>query len=81
MQPAVRLWADQETFALRQVETRLPVQGNYRTVTESYATNDDQASPVFGPLTALPVDLPLFLRDQTKALSDFSYEATGVPPG
>jgi hypothetical protein len=73
-QVLARLWADRDSYALRQVQAQLPVQGKTRTITEKYSS--EHPTPVFGPLTALPIDLPLFLANQPKGAKQFSYEAT-----
>ena len=81
-QPATTLWVDQTTLALRQLQTQMPIPGGFRTVTESYQFAQGKASPVLSPLTALPVDLPLFATgDQTKSLGTFHYEAFAGPAG
>jgi hypothetical protein len=79
-QPAAVLWADQKSLALKRVETQLPVQGQWRKVVESYQSAGDQPSPVLGPLTALPLDMPVF-QSGTKSLQKFTYEAIAGPEG
>jgi hypothetical protein len=74
-QPASSLWIDQKSMALRQLQTQMPVPGGFRTLTESYAFGDNQPSPVVGPLTALPLDLPLFTPGAARGLEKFTYEA------
>ena len=80
-QPSTVLWIDRKSRALRQIQTQLPVPGGFRTVTQSYEFAGGQPSPVLGPLTALPVDLPLFLGDQAKGMQTFTYETRMGPPG
>jgi hypothetical protein len=80
-QPTSVLWVDQKSMALRQLQTQLPVPGGFRTVTESYAFADNQPAPVLGPLTALPLDLPLFLSGAARGLEKFSYEAVSGTGG
>jgi hypothetical protein len=72
--PKSSLWIDRRAMCLRQVETQLPVPGGYQSFTESYEFVGDQPSAVLGPLTALPVDLPVFLSGQ-KGLQKSGYEA------
>jgi hypothetical protein len=78
-QPMTTLWLDQKSMALRQVQTQLPVQGAFRTVTESYQTAGGQPSPVMSPLTVIPLDMPVFLEG-TKG-QKFTYEAVSGPEG
>jgi hypothetical protein len=80
-QPASTLWADAHSLALRQVRTQLPVLGGFRTVTESYQFADGQPAPVLGPLTALPIDLPLFAAAGATGPQSFEYEALSGPAG
>ena len=80
-QPVAAFWADQDTLALKQIQTQLPVQGQFRTVTESYQFAEGQPSPVLGPLSAIPLDMPLFLPGKTKDLGEFTYEAVQGPAG
>jgi hypothetical protein len=80
-QPSSVVWIDQKSMALRQMQTQLPVPGGFRTVTESYAFGDNQPAPVIGPLTALPLDLPLFTPGATRGLERFTYEAVSGAGG
>jgi len=80
-QPQVTLWVDADSLALRQFQTQLPVPGGFRTITESYRFEGNQPAPVMTPLTALPVDLPLFLPGKTKGLHSFQYETVASPAG
>lgn len=74
--PRAILWVDQKSYALRQVQVQLPAPGGKtRTLTESYAFAGGQAAPVLGPLTALPLDMPLFLPEGAKDIGTFTYEA------
>jgi hypothetical protein len=78
-QPVAALWADARSMALRQVQVRLPVQGQFRTITESYQGAKGQAAAVLTPLTALPLDLPVFAED--KSAQRFGYEVISGPGG
>lgn len=79
-QPTTVLWIDRKTQTLRQVQTQIPAAGRFRTITENYEFGG-QRSPVLGPLTALPIDLPLFQPGGTKGLGKFSYQANVGPAG
>lgn len=57
--PVCTLWVDRQAMVLRQVQTRFPVQGRVRTLTETYVFAGDQGAPVLGPLPLLPLDVPL----------------------
>jgi hypothetical protein len=80
-QPGATLWIDQKSMVLRQLRAQLPVPGGFRSVTESYVFGANQPSPVIGPLTALPLDLPLFTAGRARGLEKFSYEAVSGPAG
>jgi hypothetical protein len=80
-QPKAVFWIDEKSMALRQLQTQLPVPGGFRTVTESYAFGDNQPSPVIGPLSALPIDLPLFTSGAARGLEKFTYEAVSGAGG
>ncbi|MGE0756410.1 MAG: hypothetical protein AB7O38_05300 [Pirellulaceae bacterium] len=79
--PRVILWIDSVALALRQTQTQMRVGGELRTLTESYEFAGDQPTPVVGPLTALPIDLPLFLGGPTKGTQAFQYESIPGPVG
>jgi hypothetical protein len=78
-QPLTTLWLDEKSLAIRQVQTQLPVQGTLRTVTESYQFASGQPAPVLTPLTAIPLDMPVFLEG-TKGVK-FTYEAVSGAEG
>ncbi len=80
-QSAASLWVDATTGSLRQVKMQIPVAGAFRSLTERYTSPGGTPSPVLGPLTALPVDLPVFLRSNAKGAGDFEYQASSGPPG
>lgn len=80
-QPGATLWIDQKSMVLRQLRAQFPVPGGFRSVTESYVFGHNQPSPVIGPLTALPLDLPLFTAGKARGLEKFSYEAVSGPEG
>lgn len=74
-QPLTVLWLDEKSLALRQVQTQMRVQGKLRTITESYQSASGQPTPVMTPLTAIPLDMPVFLEGDKAGLGKFSYEA------
>lgn len=80
-QPATVLWIDRKSKALRKIQTQLPVPGGFQTVTQSFEFSSGQPSPVLGPLTALPVDLPLFIGGEAKGMQTFAYETHLGTPG
>lgn len=80
-QPQTQLWLDPKTFALRQVQTQVPVAGELRTLSEKYDHAQDRPAPVFVPISAVPLDIPAFLEmPGTKGVADFSYTASQPPP-
>lgn len=74
--PKSRLWIDCQSLGIRQVQAGIVIGGQTTYITESYATPGGQASPVFSPLPALPIDLPAFPSGKTKSLGAYHYEAT-----
>jgi hypothetical protein len=80
-QPNVTVWIDTTALALRQIQTQVQVSGDMRTLTESYQFAGEQPTPVLSPLTALPIDLPLFLAGETKGTQTFQYESIPGPAG
>ncbi len=79
-EPKTTVWVDRKTTAIRQIQTQLPTPDGYKTMTESYRT-DGQATPVVGPLTVLPIDLPQFPEQGVKSLETYQYEAVSGPDG
>jgi hypothetical protein len=77
-QPETNLWLDQKSLALVQFQTQIPVPGGFTTLTESYSSSSGQPAPVVGPITAVPIDMPLFLPS---ARGKFSYDASSGPVG
>jgi hypothetical protein len=80
-QPRTLLWVDAKALALRQMQTQLPIPGGFTTVTESYQFGDGQPAPVMGMLTALPVELPMFVAGKSGGKQTFSYDAFSGPAG
>ena len=74
------VWVDRRNLAIHRIQVRLPRPNGFHTVTESYRTASGQSFPVLGPLTALPLDLPVFLEGE-KGVRTFEYEAVAGPPG
>lgn len=79
--PKTTVWVDRESMTLRQIQTQLRVQGEFRTVTESYDFVDGQPAAVIGPIAALPVDMPFFAPPQEKGTQTWVYQATMGPLG
>ncbi len=79
-QPVTKLWVDAKSHALRQFETQLPVDGGYVTVSEHYEFGGGQPAPVSGPLTAIPIDLPMFVGGRAGKQS-FTYESASGAVG
>lgn len=77
--PLTTLWVDEKTMVVRQVQAQLLVQGALRDVTERYEF-DGGASPVFAPLTALPLELPVFTAAKARGPA-LSYRAVSGEPG
>jgi hypothetical protein len=80
-QPVTTFWVDRESMAMQQFQSQVTVAGGLRTMTESYQFSSGQPAPVQGPLTALPIDLPLFAGGQMKGAQQFTYEAVPGPAG
>ena len=80
-QPVTVLWIDRKSQTLRQIQTQIPVAGRFCMMTEDYRAVGAQKSPVLGPLSALPIDLPLFQGNAAKGLESFSYEVNDGPAG
>ena len=72
--PSTVLWIDKKSLAVRKIETQLPVPGGFRTITYHYEFSSGQPSPVLGPLSALPIDLPLFVGGEAKGMQTFAYQ-------
>lgn len=77
-QPLTTLWIDCQTYTLRQSRTEIPVQAELRAITEHYQFAEGLAAPVFGPMTGLPVDLPIFSNLKPRA-GAFSYTVSDGP--
>jgi hypothetical protein len=78
--PLATLWIDRDSRALRQVSTEIPVPDGYQTMTVGYEFDSGQPGPVLGPLTALPIDVPVLLADRAKGLETFHYRSAVGPP-
>jgi hypothetical protein len=78
--PLTTLWIDRDSRALRQISTEIPVPDGYQTMTVSYDFDSGQPGPVLGPLTALPIDVPVLLAGRAKGLQTFHYRSTVGPP-
>jgi hypothetical protein len=73
-QPTTVVWVDKKTRAIRQIQTQIPTAEGLQTFTQSYEFSSGQPSPVLGPLSALPLDLPLFAGEGSKGMQTFVYE-------
>jgi len=73
--PGVTIRVDAERGVLLQVQAEIPAADGFRTLTESYAFEGNQVSPVMGPLTALPIDLPVLGSGNVKSVGSFHYQA------
>jgi hypothetical protein len=69
-----RLWLNKNTLGLEQIEEQLPIQGKYKPVKERYKAQG-RTAPVFVPITAIPLDMPVFLPSEDKGTTDFGYQA------
>ena len=72
-QPRTILHVDRESMALRRVTMEIPTLDGFQQVSVGYEFESGQPSPVLGPLTALPIDLPAFLAGGAKGLETFEY--------
>lgn len=80
-QPVTVLWVDKASKTIRQIAMQVPVRGGFKTITQNYDFPNGQRSPVLGPLTALPLDLPLFRGGQAKGLEKFGYTVNSGEAG
>ncbi len=78
LQPKSSVWCDRDTLFLRQFQTQVLVDGQYRTLQESYDSVAGQPSPVLASINALPLALPAFLPKGSKSLGSFSYKSQPV---
>jgi hypothetical protein len=74
-QPKSTLWCDKDTRFLRQFQTQMAVDGQYRTITECYETAPGQLSPVLPSINALPLAMPAFVSKGAKSVGSFSYKS------
>ena len=77
MQPETTLWIDSKNYAVRQIQTQVPVAGEMRVVQEKFTHNQGTPSPVFLPINAIPLELPAFTEAGSK---DVSFSYTAVQP-
>lgn len=79
--PVTKLWYDAKAMTLRQIEAQVPAGGRFATITENYSTDPNAPTPpAIGPLSALPVELPMFVGGRPGE-ADFSYQAAGGAAG
>ena len=80
-QPTVTLWVNIKSMVVVGFQTRTPDRDGFTTLTETYQSDSKQPTPVIvGPLTALPLDMPLFLTGKARG-DKFTYQAMSGPPG
>lgn len=72
-QPKTVLWIDRKSKALRRVTTQIPTLEGFREISVQYEFDSGQPAPVLGPLTALPIDMPIFQTAGVKGLESFEY--------
>jgi hypothetical protein len=80
-QPVTTFWVERQSLALLQFQTQLPVHGGFTTISEHYRFAGGQPVPVQSPLTALPIDMPVFVSNHAKSTQKFQYEAMPGPAG
>lgn len=76
--PKTKLWFDTRTLALKQLQTQIPVDGSFATITESFDSKGGPPAPVSG--AAFPIDMPVFIGGRAGEQS-FSYETASGPSG
>jgi len=81
IRPKTTIWCDKETLFLHQIESQVVVGGRFRKVQESYSVADGATAPVLSPLTALPLDLPVFSSKGSKSIGEFTYLSQPLPAG
>jgi hypothetical protein len=77
-QPKSTVWCDKQTQFLRRFQTQLAVDGQYRTIAESYDTAGGQTSPVLASFNVLPLAMPAFVAKGSKSAGTFTYKSQPV---
>ncbi len=66
--PVAHIWVDYETGALVRVATLTLVRGEWVKRVQTFQGSNGKATGVFGAIPCLPLDMPLFSEDGSKAL-------------
>lgn len=66
--PIVHIWVDAETGALVRVANRTFAHGEWVERNQTFQGENGKTTGVFGTIPALPIDMPLFAEDGSKAL-------------
>jgi len=73
--PHVSIWVDKVSGMLMRVTTQTFVQGQWRTLTETYSPLEGKSTAVFGSIPSLPLDMPLFTGETgSKIIDGMTYE-------
>ncbi len=80
-QPEIVALVDAQSYALRQLEMELPTANGFQKLVEHYEVGNNTASPVLTPLSALPLDFPVFQQSQQKPQQSYQYKAVSGYPG
>jgi hypothetical protein len=81
MQPRSTIWCEKETLFLRQFQTQVAVEGQYRTIQESYDCAKGESSPVLASINAVPLAMPAFVRKGAKSIGTFAYQSQPFAAG
>ncbi len=81
VQPVTTIWSNAKTMMMQQFKTQVPVQGEFRPVTEQYKQSGARPAPVIAPLSVLPLEMPVFLDDAgtKEGKQTFDYEVISGP--
>ena len=67
--PVAHIWVDSETGALVRVATLTLVRGEWVKRVQTFQGANGKSTGVFGSIPCLPIDMPLFSEDGSKALA------------
>lgn len=74
-QPRVTIWVDKHSGMLMRTTMQQFVQGLWQSFTDTYLVPEGKSTAVFGTISSLPLDIPLFTEDErSKDLEGMSYE-------
>ncbi len=76
--PVAHIWVDAETGALVRVATQTLVRGQWVERVQTFQGKDGKASPVFGIVPCLPLDMPLFAENGAKSVGEVESFYTAV---